>query len=143
MRNPAFRAWDTKLKKYACVGFHVIGEVTAMGGIECYIRENIEEEKKLGIPCGSLLERYNDFILEQWTGLLDKNGKEIYEGDIVTWGPDIGNWPVVWGTLKIEGNYEDVVGTGWITGEDYNDVFIDSRCEVLGNIHENPEILTK
>lgn len=74
----------------------------------------------------------------QSTGLFDRNGKEIYEGDIV----------------KLEGwepkNYEVVFDRGGFClkwGDDanfYNDIKYaeDERSEIIGNIHESPDLLT-
>ena len=84
-----------------------------------------------------------DMILMQYTGLKDKNGKEIYEGDIV----------------HIPDDYEEY---GFASGENYSIDFKDGRfrlkpkykpnaigydlefteeLEVIGNIYENPELL--
>jgi len=79
---------------------------------------------------------WDRYPLEQFTGLLDRNGKEIYEGDIVTWG--YGPTAVRFAALE-EDNEEGypVKRIGWIV----DDCFLDGNCEVIGNIHENPELL--
>lgn len=80
------------------------------------------------------------FIFMQFTGLTDKNGKEIYEGDIVTF---IGwrNRVVTWqpegcyaGWFAVDDKKPDRP-LGIYSGEEPNTI------EVLGNIYENPELL--
>lgn len=68
-----------------------------------------------------------------WTGLLDKNGKEIYESDIVKRT----------GYLPQEIWFED---GGYLIGiKDNSDHHfyqaIAKQSEIIGNIHENPELL--
>jgi len=71
-----------------------------------------------------------DGILMQFTGLLDKNGKEIYEGDIVkSEGVD---------KVFIE-NVPDLLKLGHLLGEH---IFVPDTVEIIGNIYENPELLT-
>lgn len=66
----------------------------------------------------------------QWTGLCDKNGKEIYEGDIVQCFRD-GLSVVMFkcGCFGLESPNPFVPFTE-----------IYGKCEVLGNIHDNPEL---
>ena len=122
-REIKFRAWNKKRKFY-------LYEVETKG-FESYVRENGTEQE-----------------LEQYTGLKDKNGKEIYEGDtvkqtVITLGEPVAKRC---GTGKIVYDYNRyVIEVDWarcryveITGYDTG-----RYCEVLGNIHENPELLEK
>ncbi len=85
-----------------------------------------------------------DYILMQYTGLKDKNGKEIYEGDILKHIP------------AFEANYFVKYLTGGFylcpDNKDYGEYFASlfagydykNRCnsiEIIGNIYENPELI--
>lgn len=83
----------------------------------------------------------DEIILMQYTGLKDKNGKEIYEGDItnngvVEWCKSL-NWDS--GGSNHPGFYFDCKETDELS---YHDGF-DNDTEVIGNIYENPELLKK
>ena len=88
---------------------------------------------------------YKDYILMQYTGLHDKNGKEIYEGDIVKietivmgeWKDD-GNEEVIWWRGGFCRGLKDKCGLPfWWLNKDTQ------RFEVIGNIYENSELLTE
>lgn len=75
-------------------------------------------------------------ILEQDTGLKDKNGREIYEGDIMEFGiAGTENRGVV-GYEEDFGSYETYTSKGYIITSLFT-----SRGKIIGNIHENPELL--
>jgi len=77
-------------------------------------------------------------IIMQYTGLKDKNGKEIYEGDIVKYQYDEGDG-FRWNTEII--TWMDNL-TGWfpiVVG--YHSGFSMKDLEIIGNIYENPELL--
>jgi uncharacterized phage protein (TIGR01671 family) len=88
---------------------------------------------------------HNDWIIPlQFTGLLDKNDKEIYEGDIATIIPN----------MELEETYtgEIVFGQGqfYLSGFQYDGYakptdFTEqlSNLEIIGNLYENPELVGK
>ncbi len=75
-----------------------------------------------------------DWIAQQYTGLNDKNGKEIYEGDIIhlKFGELNANLVVKW---------DKYMGLKYHNGGWTSMVHVDTHGEVIGNIFENPELL--
>lgn len=77
---------------------------------------------------------FENYIFCEWTGLKDKNGKEIYQGDICS-GHSDGNGVIKWS--KFDGGYNYEFGDENVVGiwEVLNDI------RIIGNIYENPELL--
>lgn len=115
-----FRAWDGEQIRYDVTGF-----------------EHGKSNEMAGIFLNGDYHAISETPVMQFTGLLDRNGKEIYEGDIVElkrkagWGTNAGDIEVVkWDSRKCR----YTIGHSDLTGNKY--------LIVIGNIHENPEFLT-
>ncbi len=114
MRPIKFRAWDS-VNKVMELNIHHLDS----------LNEILHKEK------------YN---VMQFTGLHDKNGKEIYEGDILRW---ISSNPFSLGEIrKVQVNY--IEARYWCHGSIgvyLADLLNNEYCEVIGNIYENHELI--
>lgn len=129
MKKIKFRAWDERRNRMI--------EVTSIS----FRNGTIQEDTRHAVNRKIYLD---DVVLMQYTGLKDKNGVEIYEGDI----------------LEVEKN-EDGTYKGTINGNtffgrfqgysskikvdgmhDINNIrYWNNHVEVIGNIYENPDLL--
>lgn len=125
MRDIKFRAWHKEKKEIVNVE-----EIDFMNKVINYI-ENDYENNRQEIR-GAYFE---DIELMQYTGLKDKNNKEIYEGDIITLHNS---------KYKVIFNIE---GARFVLRNDEFELEItfinhnNERMEIVGNIYENPELL--
>lgn len=72
-----------------------------------------------------------------WTGLHDKSGKEIYEGDILADGT-VSNMCVIWSERNASWCLRSM---SWAFDHYFGEAVNAENCEVIGNIHEHPELL--
>ncbi|RNC62796.1 MAG: hypothetical protein AWM53_02015 [Candidatus Dichloromethanomonas elyunquensis] len=121
MKNIRFRAWCRNakcIKKVISMFFDDFGNISSVLLDEC---EDIEDTE--------------DVEIMQYTGLKDKNGKEIYEGDIFR--DSLGYMAVV------EWDNDNGRFLGFTFGNERKIIYVgkEPKVEVIGNIHENPALL--
>lgn len=86
----------------------------------------------------------NDIHLMQSTGLFDRNGKEIFEGDIITNGPDVmcmKRHNTLGFYVEEKGKVEFIADSAVLEDFEEDAKEIADRLEIIGNIYENTELL--
>jgi len=117
-----FRAWNKKKKKWE-----------DPGGIALDIKTGIPWWTELG----EMMTKAEDVILMQCTGLVDRKGREIFEGDIVKVPIELKEED---GVSPVE-LIEAIAGVAYSPGSFYIDLSsrmleVNSSCEVIGNIYD-------
>lgn len=136
-RDYKFRAWDAENKAFVSAG-------------------GVQEQHIPVVPTEHGFALKTKFLLSMWTGLLDKNGQEIYEGDIVQYAYD---WDHEDAGLEkrifkkpTKRNKPSIGVIEWSGGEHAEFVVNPDRMclsneemliEVVGNVFENPELIPK
>ena len=126
-RKIEFRAFDTRdpamgMLKVICIDWE--GRANAL-----------EVEKANGDRYHGVIEQ---FILMQYIGINDRKGQPIYEGDIVL---------LAHGGLELRGRVKCCASGEWeVYKDESNHVGVHhnkDRIEIIGNIHEHPQLLEK
>lgn len=129
MRHIKFRAWYKPYKQMCQV------ESLRFDGKAVLIEEPFYDRK---------LVEADEIVIEQFTGLKDKNGTEIYQGDICSFTSKTGKHTGVverldnlagFGLRMVKNNFRYT-----FSNLDTMGVNLDT-LEVVGNIHENPELV--
>ena len=123
MRDIKFRAWDKVAKS--------VVSVVCLNLRDTYPWHILVHPNGDGVQ--SYSQTKDSLVLLQYTGLKDKNGKEIYEGDVVC------NLDRHIYQIKYVGNsFRPVLASG---KPDSNSTLWFYDMEVIGNIYENPELM--
>lgn len=122
-REIEFRVWDTVMRSWVPMGLNEISELVFM--------------EKSDIDGGFVIDTFDSksdrFAVMQYTGLKDKKGVKIFEGDIMDWNCElfrIGYHEASFSFINTAGEWD---GYLMLQGSD--------RIEVVGNIHQHPKLL--
>ncbi len=129
---PKFRVWDkTTNQMRGCYGFNEMEQ-------EVYVCSVADDEFN-GRPktVHALKRNFDEVVVMQSTGMMDKNGVEVYEGDIL--------YHPLQGKRKVYYPYSDYVASYGLreinTGFGSTLQDADVIWKVIGNIYKNPELL--
>ena len=141
--NTKFRAWDSRNNEMVFSERSDCFYINTKGVLFMYAIPNIE---------GGITTYHKSYSVDLFAGLQDKNGADIYEGDVIQFSDkyewhrspfqskdeikeileDHVKYPYERRVVKIPEDYE------WLLSSE-----IQSYWEVIGNIHSNPELLEK
>lgn len=124
---PKYRAWDSAKKEM----FKDTFAITESGQVVV-----VEQESVASSPDYVFVDH---LVIMQSTGLKDKNGKEIFEGDVVKIAKDVYSEPTYYEVVRHYG------GAYRLESKQHGcELWLrHTNCEVVGNVYENQEYLKK
>jgi uncharacterized phage protein (TIGR01671 family) len=133
MRNIKVRIWDDKQKEWVHDTDHavnILGETIIMGEI---LRRPDDTSVKIS--------ELNNLAVMQFTGFKDKNGKEIYEGDIIQHQNEEADTTPYEVPEITPDNWDELLSITDSEWEEGNNQY--SNIEVIGNIYEHSHLLNQ
>ncbi|WP_445623828.1 YopX family protein [Lacticaseibacillus paracasei] len=131
-REIKFRAWD---KKNECYLYDIQRAYDMLSGC---VKYDDGEDAVYDEECFAGFLDNEQYIIEQYTGLQDKNGRSIYEGDIVDAGIEDQDGNPLFARVCYE-----KYAAGYVINSEANGIWqrLTEDCEVIGNIFENKQLL--
>ena len=122
---PRYRAWDTTNKEM----FKDTFSITESGQVVVVEQEDV--------MCPPDYVFVDNLVIMQSTGMVDRNGNIIFEGDIVKMSKDVYSEPTYYEVVRHRGGAYRLESKQhgcelWLRHND---------CEVMGSVYENPELL--
>lgn len=148
MNKPKFRAWDdvnkimvtdfNERKRLETPDGFYMHSLDVVNGNEIYAKLKFATRQEM------IFRPFKEMSLMQYTGLKDKNGVEIYEGDVVK--QTAGEYSYI-GAVEKDCYQFYIDGINPFDSYSFDDVADTSDCTadltIIGNIHANPELLNE
>ena len=146
MNKIKVRAWDKRKREF----YYAWGENSGIGGalwLLMFPNVTEKEAQENGFDIPKKYDWHEQIIFNQYTGINDKNGTEIYDGSIIKFSERSINGFVCTHTCRV---FQSENGAWRVEGHpDFDTSYrtrrelyqIRKKCEVIGNVYENPELL--
>lgn len=117
-------------------------ELTAGSRIRFRVWDNVDYMSKPftlhSLMGANRTEFTSECVVMQYTGMKDKNGKEIYQDDVLSHPAEKEPMFIVWHDRTAGFG---LIKKGWAYTHFFHEAVDPSECTIIGNVHENPELL--